>query len=218
MIMKKESSAASQIAEAVWIGSSLFNRNKTSGSSANMSFRHEDHIYITTSGSCFGNLSEESFAVTDLEGNVLNGLNPSKELPLHLMMYRKSESCVSAVIHVHGTYSTLWSCLDHQGRIDDVIPHYTPYLEMKLGHIRLVPYAKPGSSELFAAFKERLSDENGYLLAHHGPVVGGSSLMDAFYSLEELEESARIAWMLNSIDASYSLDIRRRIICLPPIS
>ena len=67
---------------------------------------------------------------------------------------------------------------------------------MKLGKVRLVPYAKPGSEELFSAFRERMGEGNGYLLAHHGPVTGGVSLLDAFYGLEELEESARIAWEL----------------------
>ena len=64
---------------------------------------------------------------------------------------------------------------------------------MKLGKIRLVPYHRPGSEELFAAFRERAGEGNGYLLANHGPVVGGETLMEAFYGLEELEESARIA-------------------------
>ena len=35
------------------------------------------------------------------------------------------------------------------------------------------------------------------LLKAHGPVVPGKSIMDAFYCLEELEESAHIAWELN---------------------
>ena len=45
-------------------------------------------------------------------------------------------------------------------------------------------------------FKERLSVEDGYLLAHHGPIVGGKNILQAFYGLEELEESAQIAWDL----------------------
>ena len=35
---------------AVWIAHSLFERGKASGSSANMSFKEKDHIYITGSG------------------------------------------------------------------------------------------------------------------------------------------------------------------------
>lgn len=184
------------LTDACWIGKSLFERNKTSGSSANMSFRYEDRIYITAGGGCFGRLTEDSFAVTDLNGVVQNDKKPSKELPLHLAMYQKPGSQVQAVIHVHSFYAALWSCLPHEGDEDDVIPSYTPYLGMKLGKIRLVPYAKPGSEELFAAFRSRTGTENGYLLAHHGPVVGAKNLLEALYSLEELEESAHIAWEL----------------------
>lgn len=184
------------LSDACWIGKSLFERNKTSGSSANMSFLYRNRIYITESGSCFGRLTADSFAITDLSGAPQNGKIPSKELPLHLAMYQKTGSMVQAVIHIHSLYAVLWSCLPHEGRKDDVIPSHTPYLNMKLGSIRLVPYEKPGSRELFAAFSRRTGSGNGYLLAHHGPVVGGSSLMEAFYSLEELEESCLVAWEL----------------------
>ncbi|MCB6350216.1 MAG: class II aldolase/adducin family protein [[Clostridium] symbiosum] len=191
-----------RLSDACWIGRSLFERNKTSGSSANMSFLYKDRVYITVGGSCFGCLTEDSFAVTDRNGNVLNGKKPSKELPLHLAMYQKAEGKVQAVIHVHSFYSVLWSCLPHKGEEDDVIPAYTPYLGMKLGKVRLVSYEKPGSEELFSEFSRRTGKENGYLLAHHGPVAGGDSLMDAFFNLEELEESARIAWELRGAGAA----------------
>ena len=36
---------------AVWVAHSLFERGKTTGSSANMSIRHKDLVYISASGS-----------------------------------------------------------------------------------------------------------------------------------------------------------------------
>ena len=41
-----------KLEDAVWIGRSLFERGKTSGSSANMSFFHNGTMYISQSGSC----------------------------------------------------------------------------------------------------------------------------------------------------------------------
>ena len=67
---------------------------------------------------------------------------------------------------------------------------------MKLGTVGAVPYEQPGSQALFDAFEQRVDKSGGYLLKQHGAVVPGKNLMDAFYSLEELEESAKIAWML----------------------
>lgn len=185
-----------KIREAIWIGKALFDSDKATGSSANLSFLHEGKIYITGSGTCFGNLTKDDFAVTSLEGEHLNGIRPSKELPLHKILYEKSIT-IQAVIHTHSFYSTLWSCLKHENE-KDIIPEYTPYLRMKIGTIGLVPYGKPGSQKLFDYFTERVNDSDGYILQNHGPVVGDKDLMSAFYDIEELEESARIAWELRN--------------------
>ncbi|MDF2531967.1 MAG: class aldolase/adducin family protein [Clostridia bacterium] len=182
--------------DAIWIAKSLFERGKVSGSSANMSFLHDGNIYITGSGTSFGALSVKDFAVVNMKGEHISGIQPSKELPLHKIYYEKNKS-IQAVIHTHSFYSTLWSCLNHKS-ITDMIPSYTPYLKMKLGTVGLIPYAKPGSQLLFNIFAERVNDSDGYLLQNHGPLVGDKDLMAAFYCLEELEESARIAWELRN--------------------
>lgn len=183
-----------KLKDAVWTAHSLFERGKTSGSSANMSFRHNSQIYISASGSCFGTMKEEDFAVISMDGALLSEKKPSKELPLHLALYEKSPD-IGAVIHTHSTYSVLWSFVPADTE-QDCIPSHTPYLKMKLGTVGLVPYEKPGSEALFSAFRERAAASDGYLLKNHGPVVPGKNIMDAFYCLEELEESARIAWEL----------------------
>jgi len=179
---------------ACWIAHTLFARGKAAGSSANMSFRHNGHIFITSSGTCFGSLTPEHFTETDMKGTVLAGRKPSKEFPLHQALFEKGEE-IGAVVHTHSLYSTLWSCLPQVDETD-IVPEYTPYLRMKVGTIGLVPYARPGSQELFALFRQRAAKSDGFLLAHHGPIVPGKTLLDAFYGLEELEESAAIAWQL----------------------
>ena len=178
----------------LWVSHSLFERGKATGSSANISFRHEQRIYISRSGSCFGTMEKEDFAVTDLDGMPLSDVLPSKEWPLHLALYQKS-SDIGAVIHTHSTYSVLFSFLPAKSE-NDCIPPHTPYLKMKLGRVGLIPYEKPGSQALFSAFGERVLNSEGFLLKQHGPVVPGKTIMDAFYSLEELEDSTRIAWEL----------------------
>jgi ribulose-5-phosphate 4-epimerase/fuculose-1-phosphate aldolase len=185
-----------KLATAVWIARSLFERGKTAGSTANLSFRHNDAIYITGSGTCFGTLTGEQFAAVAADGTVPGKMAPSKELPLHKILYDK-DGGIGAVIHTHSFYSTLWSCLVH-GDPADIVPDYTPYLKMKVGTIGLIPYAKPGSQELFAAFAARVNRSEGYILQNHGLIVGGAGLMEAFFAAEELEESAKIAWHLRN--------------------
>lgn len=181
---------------AVWAAHSLFDRGKTSGSSANMSFLHDGKLYITASGTCFGTLTADNFVEVSLDGICTGTAKPSKELPLHLGYYHHS-SAVQAVIHTHGPYAVLWSCRKFD-KSSDVVPAYTPYLGMKVGKIGLIPYGRPGSDELFAAFRDNLHTGDAYLLKNHGGIVGGKSIMDAFYGIEELEESAKIACMIET--------------------
>lgn len=183
-----------KLREAVWVCRSLFERGKTAGSSANMSFRHGDRVYITASGTCFGTMKEEDFTWISLDGTAAGERKPSKEWPLHLALYEKSQE-VGAVIHTHSRACVLWSFVP--GLTErDCVPDHTPYLKMKLGTVGLIPYEKPGSQELFDAFRARVRDSDGFLLKQHGPVVPGRTVMDAFYCLEELEESATVAWEL----------------------
>lgn len=184
--------------DAIWIAHSLFERGKVSGSCGNLSFRHGDTIYITAGNTCFGRLTKEDFAPVRVDGTVLSEKKPSKELPLHLMLFKKSAE-IGAVIHTHSTYPVLWSMVSDINE-EDCIPDHTPYLKMKLGTVGLIPYEKPGSHELFSAFSERIEKSNGFILKNHGPVVPGKTLMDAFFCLEELDESSRIAWELYRSD------------------
>lgn len=178
--------------EAVWIGKSLFERGRTSGSSANMSFLQDGYIYITRSGSCFGNLTGEDFVKVAMDGTKAFEGKPSKEIPLHKYYYEK-DSSIQAVIHTHGFYSTLWSCVEDE-KIQQAIMSYTPYLKMKAGSVAFIPYAKPGSETLFQSFRDNRDKGDIYLLRNHGGLVGGTDLMESFYKIEELEESAHIVW------------------------
>lgn len=192
--MNKFTAFEQKLYDAVWIAHSLFERGKTSGSSANLSFLHDGKIYITASGTCFGTLTQDDFAAASMDGERLNSLKPSKELTLHRYYYQHDPD-IQAVIHTHGPYAVLWSCRKFDGNTD-IIPSYTPYLGMKVGKIGLIPYAKPGSAELFEKFKNGLDTGDAYLLKNHGGIVGGKSLMDAFFGIEELEESAKTACMI----------------------
>jgi len=69
-----------KIKAVLWVSHSLFERGKATGSSANISFRHEQRIYISRSGSCFGTMEKEDFAVTDLDGMPLSDVLPSRFL------------------------------------------------------------------------------------------------------------------------------------------
>lgn len=189
-----EASVKQQLESAVEIAHSLFERGKVSGSTANISVRVGDYIYISGGGTSFGTLKIEEFAKMSLEGKQIGNIRPSKEFPLHSIIYRKKPQ-VGGVLHTHSFFATLWSCIDHE-KTEDVMPSYTPYLKMKVGTVGLIPYAPPGSEELFRYMEEYVEKSDAYLLKQHGPVVAGKTIQDAFYGMEELEESAKLAWFL----------------------
>ena len=62
----------------------------------------------------------------------------------------------------------------------------------RVGKLPLVPYFPPGDMDLAKAVREMASDHHAVLLANHGPVVAGTSLMDAVCAIEELEETAKL--------------------------
>lgn len=189
------SSLHEKLEQAIWAGRALFERGKVTGSSANMSFLHEGKLYITGSGTCFGRLCEDSFAV--LEGErLLSALRPSKELPLHRLLYKNCPES-GAVIHTHSSFITYWSCVLEDAP-ECVLPSPTPYLAMKVGRLGFVPYEKPGTQALFDAFESRLqAGMRAYVLKNHGLILADDSILNAFYGVEEAEEAAHNAWLLN---------------------
>ena len=182
---------------ACWIGQQLYTRHMGPGTTGNLSFLHENTLYITRSGVCFGQLTPADFSAVNLADGSIEGPKPSKELPIHQLAYDQRPD-ITAVLHVHSTYAVLWSVLPHENPAD-CIPAYTPYLEMKLGTVGLIDFGMPGSNELVEAFKKQAPLSDGWILKNHGPLIGGKTLMDAFACLEELEESCRLAWELKDL-------------------
>jgi ribulose-5-phosphate 4-epimerase/fuculose-1-phosphate aldolase len=70
----------------------------------------------------------------------------------------------------------------------------------------LVPYFRPGDLDLAKAVREMASDHHAVLLANHGPVVAGTSLEDAVYATEELEETAKLYLMLKDRKTRFLTD------------
>ncbi|MEG2174375.1 MAG: class II aldolase/adducin family protein [Oscillospiraceae bacterium] len=198
---------SNELGNAIWAGKFLFERGKLSGSAGNISFKMDGKIFISRSGATLGNMNSSDFSVSDLSGKWLEGPKPSKELPLHVIVYSHKPEC-GAVIHTHSFYSVLWSCLEN-GSETNCIPSYTPYLKMKVGTVGLIPYAPPGSQKLFYLFEQKVNNSSAYLLRNHGPVVGGRNVVDAFNCIEELEESAKLAVYLKSIcgDGAETIDV-----------
>lgn len=74
---------------------------------------------------------------------------------------------------------------------------FTPYYVMRVGKLQVVPYYHSQRSEYCARVKRAsVLTAKAFLLANHGVVVTGGSLADAVDNTEELEETAKLYFIL----------------------
>jgi ribulose-5-phosphate 4-epimerase/fuculose-1-phosphate aldolase len=90
--------------------------------------------------------------------------------------------------------------------VDDFIPPVTPYAIMKLGKVKLLPFFLPGDPAMGEAVRGLAGKRSAVMLANHGPVVAGKDIEAACNAIEELEESAKLAFMLRSMNANILTD------------
>ncbi len=183
-------------------GASLFNRGYSSGSSGNMSARLPDgNILATPTNSSLGRLIPEQLSLVSMDGELLSGGKPSKECAFHREIYKARPEC-NAVVHLHSTYVTALSCLNGLDPADVLRP-FTPYYVMKVSPLPLIPYFKPGSQKLFDAIARQAAASAHMLLANHGAITTGATLEQAVNAAEELEETAKLFFILSGRDIRY---------------
>jgi 3-dehydro-4-phosphotetronate decarboxylase len=188
--------------EVCRVGASLFNRGYVHATAGNISARIDGGHLITPTDACLGLLEPDALAFVDDAGVQHSGERASKTLALHRAIYA-AEPGARCVIHTHSTHlvaltlAGVWSSAD-------VLPPITPYFVMKVGHVPLVPYHRPGDPEVakivasqIAQGRERAAPIRAVLLDRLGPVVWHESPGAAMAVLEELEETARL-WLMSN--------------------
>ncbi|QRM56190.1 3-oxo-tetronate 4-phosphate decarboxylase [Sinorhizobium sp. BG8] len=182
--------------QMVQLSKSLFDRGFSVGSAGNISAAVEDGLLITPTNSCLGFLDPARITKLDGNGNHVSGDKPSKEIFLHRAFY-ETRPQTGAVVHLHSTFATALSCLSDTDA-DDFIPPLTPYVVMRVGPVKLVPYVRPGDERAGDLIRELEGRYAAVLLANHGPVVTGRDLASAVYAAEELEETAKLLVLLRN--------------------
>ena len=182
------------------VGRSLYERGYVHATAGNISVRLRDGFLITPTDACLGALQPERLARIDLDGRQTDGDPASKTLALHRRIYNSATEA-GCVIHTHSTHLV---ALTLQGvwSEEDILPPITPYFVMKVGHVPLIPYHRPGDpqvGELVArrilAMAARGTPIRAVLLDRLGPNVWHRSPSEASAVLEELEETAKL-WLL----------------------
>ena len=177
------------------LAKSLFDRGLTHGSTGNISARTADGgLLVSPTGTSFGRLDPARLSRFDAKGNLIDGDPPTKEMPLHSAFY-ETRSTAGAVVHLHSCHSVAWSMMPDANE-DDFLPPLTPYAIMKLGRVKLLPCFLPGDPAMGEAVRGLAGKRSAVMLANHGPVVAGKDVEAACNAIEELEETARLALLL----------------------
>jgi ribulose-5-phosphate 4-epimerase/fuculose-1-phosphate aldolase len=193
---------AAQRDEICRVGRSLFERGYVHASAGNISVRLPQGagFLITPTDACLGFLQPDQLAHTDAGGQPLDAAHPSKTLALHRAIY-DAEPDAHCVLHTHSTELVALS-LAGVASSDAILPPITPYFVMKVGHVPLVPYHRPGDPAVARLVADRIALQHdrgvpirAVLLERLGPLVWHESPAAAMAALEELEETARL-WLM----------------------
>ena len=192
------------------VGKSLFERSYVHATAGNISVRLKDGFLITPTDACLGFLEPAQLAKIDLRGQQVSGDKASKTMALHAAIYEAAEQFdvdTSCIIHTHSTHCvalTLGQQSVAQGApaYSELLPPITPYFVMKVGHVPVMPYMRPGDAAALDPVKDAIAHYGAMstpiralMLSRLGPYVWNGSPTAAMATLEELEETAKL-WQM----------------------
>lgn len=170
------------------------------GGNLSVRLASREAIVIKPSGVGFNECSRDNLQVVAMDGAVLSsptGLNPSKDLEFHLEIYRRRDS-VNAIVHCHSPWATGYASAGME------IPCLTVQSIEKLGRVPLVPLSEGGGPQTAAMIGPYFDDPSvrAVMLANHGSVATGGTLLAAQYLAEIIEETAHIAFVRDALAAA----------------
>ena len=193
------------------VGHSLFARGYVHATAGNISVRLDNGFLITPTDACLGFLDPARLAKLDGQGHQLSGDKASKTIALHTRIYaaaRAFDAHTACVIHTHSTHCVALTLrASHTGLTQstfaapqELLPALTPYFVMKVGHVPVIDYHRPGDPHAAEAvahtitrYGEQGTPIRAVMLARLGPNVWHDTPAAALATLDELEETARLA-------------------------
>ncbi len=155
-----------------------------SGTSGNLSVRHNDGMLITPSGIKYQRLAPEDIVFVDRDGESQGSRKPSSEWRFHFDIY-KNRPDSQAVLHAHPAGCAALGCLNKS------IPAFHYMVAVAGGkNIRCASYATFGSQELSDNVLIALKERKACLMANHGLLCLHENLDKALDMAIEIEHLA----------------------------
>jgi L-fuculose-phosphate aldolase len=173
----------------------------TPGTSGNLSVRLDEHrLLVTPTGMSKYLLKASDMVIVDLQGQLLAGSRKvTSEISMHLAVYHLRQD-VKAVIHSHPPIATAFACA---GRALDVM--LCQEAVMTLGVVPLAKYATTGTEEVAASLTPFIQEHEAILMANHGAVSYGKTLLEAFLKMETVEHLAHVGLVAHQIGSAQPL-------------
>ena len=161
----------------------LLSEGLTNGTAGNVSIfnREKGLVAISPTGVNYSELTLEMISVVDLNGKLIEGLKPSSELEMHMILYRNRED-VNAVIHTHPVYTTVLACLREDLPAIDYMIAVTGATK-----VRCAEYASYGTKELAENAYKAMGSSLAVILANHGLTTAGKDIANAFNITVQVE-------------------------------
>ncbi len=178
-------------------GRMLHGRGYVAGTDGNISVRLNQNLVLCTPTSLSkGMMEPDDLVVVDMEGHQRNGArHPSSELGMHLLFYCLRPD-IGAVVHAHPPTATGFAAAGislEEALVAEVVT--------ALGKIPLASYGMPGTPELPDALRPLIPKHDAILMAHHGVVTCGHSLLRAYMNMECVEHYASVALVAKQLGA-----------------
>lgn len=167
----------------------LHDRNLLAAADGNVSVKENDQtIWITPTGQTKAFMDNRELACMTIDNQIVSG-KPSSERKLHLAIYKNCPTA-KAVVHAHPPHAIAWSLAFSDMK---ELPYKSlPEVILATGKIPIVPYARPGSSEMGDSLLPFLPDHKVLIMQKHGAVAWGETLDEAFRGIERVEHISYI--------------------------
>ncbi|PWK62401.1 class II aldolase/adducin family protein [Roseicyclus mahoneyensis] len=156
-------------------------------------------IVIKPSGVGFAECTRDNLQVVLLDGTILpSELKPSKDLDFHLDLYRIRPD-INAIVHCHSPWATGYASAGLE------IPCLTVQTIEKIGRMPLIALSANGGPQTEVEISPVFRDPQirAAVLANHGTIGVGKTLMAAQYLAEIIEETAHIAYVRDTLMAAH---------------
>jgi len=189
--------------ELISVAKRSFNLGLQTNAGGNLSVRldNSDSIIIKPSGIGLNECSRDNLQIVHLDGTIEpSSYRPSKDLGFHLDLYRIRDD-IQAIVHYHSPWATGYACAGLP------IPCLTVQTIEKIGRIPLIPLSPQGGPQTEREISPVFRDLKvmAAMLANHGTIGVGKSLMSAQYLAEIIEETAHIAFVRDTLLAARNI-------------